>query len=387
MQIHYTDYNEITTVSNTFAFKLLNKLYDEEEGGSIVFSPYSINFIMSMLYRGMDGNTKKEFEKIYKLNELIQLPYQLSYIFVDYDLFQKCKSNGELHTANMINIEASYKDNIKDKFISLLNYKRFEFSLRDFKVSPDKSRKDINDWVSNQTKSNINNLLPPNSITNETKMVLVNTIYLNMKWYYEFVKLMTNDFKTISNELIKIDYMTHKNPVQIPYYEDDDVKIVSIPYKNPNNKGTNGFSLKILLPTDQNHFELFDVNNYLKHKLFMKNIQVILPKFTIETSLELKQTFEKMGFQTLFNDSCNLGKMNIVDDIKVDEIYHKAKIEINEQGTEASGATAVVMKTKSAIKHRKNDFILFNANRTFQYAIVNDITKSILFSGVFNGTT
>ena len=276
---------------------------------------------------------------------------------------------------------------MNDKFISLLNYKRFEFSLRDFKVSPDKSRKDINDWVSNQTKSNINNLLPPNSITNETKMVLVNTIYLNMKWYYEFVKLMTNDFKTISNELIKIDYMTHKNPVQIPYYEDDDVKIVSIPYKNPNNKGTNGFSLKILLPTDQNHFELFDVNNYLKHKLFMKNIQVILPKFTIETSLELKQTFEKMGFQTLFNDSCNLGKMNIVDDIKVDEIYHKAKIEINEQGTEASGATAVVMKTKSAIKHRKNDFILFNANRTFQYAIVNDITKSILFSGVFNGTT
>lgn len=374
-QISGQNINTLSNNNTTFAFNLYNELAKENPNNNILFSPYSISMAMAMTYAGARNNTEKQIKEVLQFT-LIQEEFHNNFSELNKHL-NKNTDSITLNIANSLWIQKGYNfipeyfELIKTKYNAPLN--SVNFNKKRCRV---KAVKNINTWVEQETEKQISQLVEPSDLTEDSRLVLVNAINFYGEWLNAFNKdkTKTQVFKSLKGKQ-KVEFMSQRGKYH--YYDDDLISAIQIPYKG------NKQSMIIILPIKDNGISELEKtcdSYYLKNILTdMQKVTVnlSLPKFSIEHSAELKKTFVKMGLIDAFTNAADFTGMTEKNDLKIDKVIHKAKIEISEKGTKAAAATAVTMIRKTSVMPS----VFFNANHPFIYLIRDNKSGTILFIG------
>jgi len=366
--------DDIVKGNTEFALNLYQQLSKNNPEKNLFFSPFSISQIMAITYAGTRKNTEKQIQKVF------HFPNDNKQLHSSFALLNKqLKSNTDavtLETANSLWIQNDYA--FKTEYFDLVT-KNYNALLKNVNFKKKRKRKDIikdiNSWVADNTNNNIKQLITEKDISKYTKLVLVNAIWFYGEWQTTFDEKKTKEaiFYTPSVKQ-KAPFMQQTR--DFLYYSDDIVQAVKIPYKK------NKQSMLILLP-QQNNIKTLEKNldidylNLINNETREYNVNIIIPKFTVDYSVRLKQTLQQMGMTDAFSNTADFSGLTDKNDLKIDKVIHKAKFEITEKGASAAAATAVTIIRKTAVIKT----VTFNANHPFIYFIIDNKTKTVLFMG------
>ena len=258
----------------------------------------------------------------------------------------------------------------------------------DFESDPDAARQQINAWVEEQTRERIKNLLPSGSLNEDTRLVLVNAIYFLASWQnaFEEDQTQTEPFQRLDGSTVDARLM-HRTG-SYPAFMDDHTVAVSIPYLGRE------VSLLALKPANPDaDFEAWQAGldrarfDAAVAGLEGERVALAFPRFTSDSSFRLARMLRQMGMSDAFSRTqANFDRMNGVGpgvigrSLYVDEVFHKTFIDLDEAGTEAAAATAVVMMRLTAMPVEE-DPVTIRFDRPFIYAIYDHPTETILFLG------
>ena len=374
---------------NTFVLAPINSfetlLYSQfSKEGNLVFSPFSIATALGMVYEGARDETASEILALFQcppfsIATALGMVYEgardetASEILAPFQCpmrdYGKIK-NASFHSANAVFVDQRFEV-LKGFTSALRKYYKSGCIKVDFRHG---AREQINDWVSSRTNDKIKDLLPV--VDPNTKLILVNAIYFLGDWEEPFDPRRTTSepFFTEGKEM-KVKMMYRKmeqasyaafnadgSPFLGEEYPKDGFQVLEIPYKQ-------GLSMVIVLPSVGSAFPKFSNFNCKQ-----RDVDVSLPKFKVECQFELTEPLQALGMKRAFSPAAQL--QGIAPGLIISKVIHKAFVDVNEQGTEAAAATAVMMKMGCA------RFIPeFNANRPFMFAI--RIRGHLLFMGRF----
>lgn len=236
----------------------------------------------------------------------------------------------------------------------------------------------INNWIATATKDKIKNMI--SSLDPSTVLVLVNAIYFNGTWTYEFNEDDTYNsiFSGVADERIDCKMMQSGN-IKTKYIVDSERSMVTLPY------GDGNFEMMLYMPNSEtsisatlSNLDVSKVNSLLSNAT-TDSVMVHLPKFKIETeTFSIKQMLINMGMEVPFTDTADFS--NIFGPgytICISDVLHKAFIEVNEEGTEAAAATVIGFVTTSV----GNVIPSIRFNKPFLFFIREVSTGEILFAG------
>jgi len=359
---------------NNLSFELLQQINKAEGQKNIFISAYSISNAMAMTYLGAKDNTKTELENVL-------FPKHKNKVAIDLKKLNETLSLNrsiELYSAN--NIWLSNKLTVKKRFENDLN-DIFQAQIQKANFSDkqgvEQARQNINQWVEEKTKNKIKDFIAPGVLDESTVIVLVNAVYYYAKWKVQFEEtdIYKDNFTNIDKNELLTEFM--RSILSIPYYNNSEVEAVEIPYENDE------ASLIIILPNDfENFSEKLDYQYFRKivDGFSKKSVKLSIPKFKQESEYNLVEYFKNMGINDLFTSKADLSGFTGDKDIHISKVLHKAIIEINESGTEASAATAVI---GSRSVSGNKDMVIFKADKPFYYFIKENSTGVILFAGSF----
>ncbi len=362
--------------NNNFTFDLFNYV---DNNDNVFLSPFSVSTALAMTYEGAENKTRNEMSKVLyfpQSNEKVNKSFS--------EIIKKTQitNNKKQYTFNIANSLWAQQDFefLHSYFETIKRYYAAPIQMVDYKdnVNREKVRLGINKWVESKTNDKIKGLISENDLDNETKLVLVNAVYFLSEWKKAFKKEATkeDEFLTFSGKTTK-EFM--HTGTKMKYFGDEKFKVLEIPYKN------NKASMIILMPNEIQDFNEFkkglnaDFYNSVKNKLRYENISLYLPKFKIEFKQDLAKTLSNAGMKRAFSSRADFGAMVCKKNIRIDKIIHQTFIDVDEVGTEAAAATAVVMKRVTSVGPSKK--IEFKANKPFVFLIRENTTGSILFVG------
>jgi serine protease inhibitor len=363
--------DNISSANNKVAFKFLSETLKANSKENIIISPLSLNTILALTQNGAAGNTKEQM--------LSALELQGS----DDNTINESYRNIIAHFNSLKSIETKMGDSIwirknahvKKELIEIgKNYYEAEINEVDF--TKKNTVDTVNKWVSDRTAGKINKML--DSFENDTYMALINTVYFKGKWSDPFTESSTSKQKFTSSDGSTKDVDMMRGTMGIDYIKNANFQAVRIPYED------NNFGMYVFLPnSDSNVDKLMKdmtLDNWNKWTgEFKKNqVQVSLPKFKIEFEQELNGMLKGFGMKDAFGGNANFSNITDETDLYIDLVKQKSYIDVNEAGTEAASATAVVMRTVSA---PLDSPLQFTADRPFLYAIADKKTGLILFMG------
>ncbi|KAH7942398.1 hypothetical protein HPB49_023871 [Dermacentor silvarum] len=276
---------------------------------------------------------------------------------------------------------------VRRDYLSLLE-RSFRATVKsvDFRNNAEAVRKEANAWVSQQTKSKINDLLAPDTVTSETLFILLSAVYFKAKWNspFEWRDNRRDKFYVNGVKVVEVNMMNQMGEFMYAHSEELDAQILEMPYKG------NKFSMIILLPNNRDGLSgleknLTDVslNSALANLALTPRVEVTLPKFKIERRANMKKVFKGLGIKDLFDQNrANLsGMFETVPGQNpfVTEFVHKAFIEVNENGTEAAASTAVVVGNGSAGPQKPS--ARFFVDHPFMFLIKGYHGNIVLFLG------
>ncbi len=363
--------------NNKFAFDLYQKV-TQKTHGNIFFSPYSISAALTMTYAGADGGTADEMAKTmhFDVNE----PYfHYGYGAYSKKVSDNAADNVELTIANQLWGEKNY--GLQDDFVSI-NKQAYQadFKLVDFVGQPDKERLVINKWIADQTNDRIKDLLGEGSITTDTRLVLTNAIYFKGDWLSEFEERQTREREFNVSVTKKIETPFMHSSSSLAYWENKDMQMVMLPYKGEKQ------SMVVVLPKDPANMPLIEqqmANSQMTKAITAKKtpVNLAIPKFKFSVNLGVKKYLQTMGMKEAFTPGANFSKMTPSNDLWISDVVHKAFIEIDEKGSEAAAATAVIMTVESTMPDDVEIPKEFTADHPFLIYIVDNETRAILFMG------
>lgn len=352
---------------------------------NLFFSPHSISSALAMTYAGARGSTETEMAKAMHFT-LPQDRLHAAFNSVDLQLASRGQgakgADGKAFRLNVVNStfgEHGYP--FEKPFLDTLA-KNYGAGVRlcNFSKQPEAERQKINGWVSAQTESRIQDLLGAGIISSDTRMVLVNAVYFNASWATPFKKDQTQqaDFTRLDGVVAKVDMMSQVRGLS--YGTGEDYTAVEIPYDG------NQIAMDVVLPRGdfksfESSFDATRQKSVFDH-LQSKEIALQLPKFTIKgASFSLKPALQALGMNVPFVD----GQADFsgivsptVDQLHIADAIHQAFVRVDEDGTEAAAATAVVVnKSLAAV----DPPIPFTANKSFLFFVRDLPTGTILFSG------
>jgi len=335
-----------------------------------------------MTYEGAKGQTAEEIRSVFYFPESSNLR-RTEYTTI-FDEINKGDKKYKLSSANALWAQEDYQF-LKDYFDSVEKYYGGKATNLDFKKDPEGSRVTINNWVENQTNDKIKDLIPSGIIKTMTKLVLTNAIYFKGEWVKQFSKNDTKEenFRTNKNGTVKTQMMQRTDDEAIfNYAENSNLQILETPYSGEE------LSILLLLPKGDNLEKLESLLSTKKLSEWRKDLEeqrvkVFIPKFKFETKYFMADDLKAMGMPIAFSDSADFSGMTGKRDLKINEAIHQAFVEVNEEGTEAAAATAVVMRpVGSAAGPQKEPKIpVFRADHPFIFLIQQKNTGNILFIG------
>jgi len=377
------DQSDIATLVNgngEFAFNLYQALMKQD--GNIFFSPYSISLALAMTYAGARGETAKQMADTLHY-QLDQSALHAALNSLDMALAKRgegAKGKDEkgfrLNVVNAIWGQKDYK--FFSNYLDLLA-ENYGAGLRvlNFIKDPNQSREVINQWVSDQTEGRIKDLIPEGSITPLTRLVLTNAIFFNAAWALPFRPEATANgpFHLISGTDVTAAMM--KQTGSFKYSEGDNYQVIELPYDGQE------LSMVIFLPAE-GEFQAFEeamnyqmISNILAQKNGNQYVALTMPKFEFESEFGLKETLMAMGMVEPFQDSADFSGMSSQSDLHIDDVVHKTFVSVDEAGTEAAAASAVIVGTTSM----PPEPVAVTLDRPFVFLIRDIQTGTILFIG------
>lgn len=370
---------DIADANNEFALSLYKKLGDEEI--NIVFSPYSITSALAVTYAGARGNTAREMARVFWFPEDQRSLHPGFQAFTDSVRLSGIGKGTELRLANALWVQEDYQ--LKQDFLDIAaTYYNSNAENVNFKIPEDieKSRQKINHWVESATNHKIKDLLQPGVLNELTRLVITNAIWFNGNWAKSFDKNNTTSsiFNINPAKSISAEFMHQKTDAG--YYEDEEIQALELMYKGEKK------SMIIILPKDTEGWRLvgrilsLDRLILIINGMEIRKVEITIPRFSYDSQLNLKKTLISLGMIEPFSNDADFSGMTANNDLKIEEVIHKAFIEVNESGTEAAAATAVIMALKSALEENPFRFI---ADHPFIYFILDKTTGGIIFMGRF----
>ncbi|MBI4864690.1 MAG: serpin family protein [Candidatus Riflebacteria bacterium] len=367
--------------NSAFALELYTRLAKGEKG-NFFFSPASIHTALAMAYAGARGATADEMSRVlhFGLDQKDLHPTFASLIntlnspplgFDQKPVYQLCVANA-LWGQKGFPFEAAFVDLVKKSYGAGLHDTDF--------VKPEEARKTINDWVAEQTRDKIQDLIPAGLLQASMRLVLTNAVYFKAAWAETFDKSATQDrpFTTGAGQKVQIPMMRQER--HFNYSETDDVQILELPYIR------NALAMSIFLPKTKDGLGQFEaklasqpLSDWLG-KLGNVKVDVSLPRFKFTSSFGLGDTLQAMGIKAAFSsDLADFSGMTTAEKLFIAAVVHKAFVAVDEEGTEAAAATAVAMD--GGAMPRPEEPKVFLADHPFIFLIRHLETGEVLFVG------
>ncbi|XP_068910463.1 serine protease inhibitor 3/4-like isoform X4 [Tenebrio molitor] len=362
---------EFTTGNNLFTAALYKEVLKENQGNFLV-SPFSIETVLALTHSGAKDETA------YEIRAGLRLPNSTEKTEAVYaTLLPTLKGNDKyaLHTANKIYVKDGYplKEDFKNKASTVFQsgIENIEFTQ---KVD---AANTINSWVGKQTNNKIQNLIDPNILGPDTRIILINALYFKGKWVYPFESDSTikRDFYKTAKDVVQVDMM-HNTDVY-NYYESPELKakFLEMPYEGDD------LSMVIVLPNEKEGLAALESqieNVFAAPRFTQERVSVSLPKFTVENKIQLKKILQNLGINKAFSDEADLsGLAGKKGDLAISDVIQKAFINVTETGTEAAAATAGYVESRIYLV-RKLVYTFF-VRQPFLFYLKSNST--ILFAG------
>jgi serpin B len=366
------DKAEAAKGNNAFALDLYGKLRLEE--GNLFCSPESISTALAMTYAGARGETAREMAATlhFSLDAQRLHPAQGALLR---DLRRGSRTHGyRLSIANSLWGEKGLL--FETEFLALTN-DNYAAGLQevDFQSAAEEARRTINRWMDKHTESKIKDLLQPGNVTTLTRLVLTNAIYFKSDWYSKFKKEQTHDNPFFVSGRDKVTVPLMNQTATFPYWEGDGLQVLELPYKGKD------LSMVVFLPKKidgladvEKMFTIGNLNGWLS-QLHEQQVVVSIPRFKMTKRYSLARELAALGMRRAFSAADFSGMTR--EKVMIADVIHKAFVEVNEEGTEAAAATAVVANTPGPPPM----IAVFRADHPFLFLIRDRRSGSILFLG------
>lgn len=381
--INFEKIQALAQDNTNFALSFYDSI--RQEDGNIIFSPISLSLALSMALAGAESSTEEAMiealqfslpeEEVYPtfnalllaIEESQKLPIEES----EGDEFQ-------LNIANSIWGQAGY--DFKQEFLDILA-KNFGAGmyLVDYIEDPENARQLINNWVEEETQGKIEDLIPQGAIDTLTRLVLANAIYFNASWQHPFDENGTEKatFTSLDGTDIEVDMMRLFGE-RLSYTQGGNFQAVNLPYLSTD------FSMTVIVP-DQGSFIDFEDGlsleeiTAIQNNLSPQSVNLQMPKFDYESTINANDQLAALGMSNAFNpELADFSGITEIEKLFISDVLHKATITVDEQGTEAAAATAIIIRTESI---EPGEPVELTIDRPFIYIIRHNPTGSILFMG------
>ena len=362
-----TNINKTTVLQNSV--KMADMLSAEASGKNIMFSPTSLNFALGMIAEGAKGETKEILDDYLGTNDFAAYAKEYldkikAYNTEDesYGYQSKVKIADAVWVDNGLTLQEKFKNTVSDSFGA-------EVEAVDFSAA-EKTCDVINSWCDKNTEGLIPKIITPDLINDNTGLCLTNSLYFESGWSGE--PWNVSDTEESFGEKEKTKYMTCTGD---RYYENDKATAFGRDYAN-------GLSFIGILPNDEGDFNLedLDIGGLLKSNPEYDEVDCKMPKLNFETSTVLNDMLSSLGLDNLFSSNADFS--GIADqNVNVDTILQKTKLELDENGTKAAAVTAVTMECMSAPAENEPIIKTVELTRPFAFLIYDRSNDEILFIG------
>jgi serpin B len=364
------------TLRTDFATRLYSKLAATQDGKNLFLSPFSIQVALAMCAVGARGETRRV------MADLIGAPDSVDEQNHQFAKLVKSVLGEEdrpfqLDTANALWAQQGFHFR-PDFRKAVADFYRGAFNEVDFVSHLNDTLKTINTWVSEKTHEKIRELVTREDIQKDTRLILTNAIYFKGKWEKEFQKSNTTD-ENWDGPYGSKEVPTMHQKTGYLYHEDDQFEALDLPYKGGQ------LSMLIVLPRKKDGLNVLEKQwalgpsyRQVTNQLKQETVILSLPRFKMETAFKLKPVLCDLGAKLAFSSSADFSGIGD-EPLMIAEVIHKAFVEVNEEGTEAAAATAVLM-TRAAARTRTEPKV-FKADHPFLFFIRDRRNNAVLFSG------
>ena len=369
--------------SNAFGVDLYKNVATEE--GNLAFSPASLSMALAMTWGGAKGETADEMKRVLHFEgsaeEVAGAAGRLASQLEDPARPVTFQIANQLFGEASIKLEQPFLERTRDAFGAPLVQVDFLGNFAEARV-------DINEWAAAKTHRKIQNLIPEGGLNADTRLVLVNALYFFGDWEVPFEKEGTYDapFRTGAGEVKSTPMMHSPDHGSYSFVAKDGVKLLSIPYKG------RAMSMLFLLPDAidglpalENSLSLEKLDGLVGALEKDKRVVVSLPKFEIDpqNSLSLDKVLSRMGMPTAFDErkadfTAIFNSPAVEDRLHIEKVFHKAFLKLDEKGTEAAAASAVVMAKATAAAQNDGEF---TADHPFLFVLRDESTGLAVFMG------
>jgi serpin B len=374
------DFSPLVEGNNAFAFDLYQQLATTNDG-NILYSPYSISVALAMTYAGARGDTEQQMRETLHF-DLSQAELHPTFAALNAELTNRADEFADqevdalrLNIANALwgeqtlPFHADFTQTIDENYGAALR-------LVDFMNAPEDARIMINDWVADETEDRIQDIVPQGAIDSSTRLVLANAIYFNAAWWNTFEEFLTQDdaFTLLDGSQVTVPMMNQQS--QFFYMQGEGYQTIALPYWGD-------MAMLVFLP-DAGQFEAFEqsfsVDTFTQAVggIAVEEVNLFMPRFEYEFSAGLSDALSAMGMPIAFTDAADFSGMADAS-LAISDVLHKAFISVDESGTEAAAATAVVIGVTSA--QEPQEAVELRIDRPFIYAIYDQRTNTVLFMG------
>jgi serpin B len=368
----------LATALNALSTDLYAQL--AEGDGNLVFSPYSTAIALAMTRAGARGETAEQMDRVLHaegidldsgFNALEQL---LASRPGTYELPGGEEATIELRTANTLwgqhdlEFDADFLDALA------ANYGAGMHTV-DYVEDVEGSRLAINEWVSDETRSRIPELVPRGAITTDTRLVLTNAIYLKAQWALPFSEALTTDRPFHRLDGSTVDVPTMQLSSRLHHAIGEGFTALELPYVNGE------LAMWLLVPDEgglaETEAQLGAILDELPSDLTSIETRLRMPRFEFRTQAALKPALSELGMPIAFTDAADFSGITSEADLLIQDVVHEAFISVDEEGTEAAAATAVIAGVTSA----PLEVLELDLDRPFIFAIVDTESGAPLFLG------
>ncbi|XP_078265934.1 neuroserpin [Rhinoraja longicauda] len=359
-----------------FTVDLYHAVRSARKNGNIICSPTSISVGLAMIALGGRGTTLRQlrkalhFDKGHEGEEFSMLIKQSNIISANSEKYQLKLANA-LYIQDGYSPSQQYLHGIQEFFDSAARTVNFQESSSTANI--------INKWIANQTSGKVKNLVSSHSFSPLTKLVLVNAIYFKGTWKHAFNSQNTRrmEFYKEDGSVVEVPMMHQQAMCRFGYFTAGEMRyqVLELPYS--------GDEVSIILALPDEGADLVELERLLTPQLIDKwdstmeedQVEIGLPRFTIQQKLDLKEPFEVLNITEIFESGADLSGITESAELYISQVVHRAFIEVNEEGSEAAASTGLAAAIMSLPRHR------FMANHPFMFLIRSKLTAAVLFVG------
>ncbi len=362
---------KVLDAGQRFGFELFKEVHKLSDGENMMISSLSTSYALGMTYNGSAGSTRETFRDVLHYGELDDQGINESYKDLMGQLVHLDKQV-EFSIANSIWYKRGFT--VLEPFIST-NQNYFDAAVEELDFSDPGAKDIINGWIEDKTNDKIQDML--DYIPSSAVMYLVNAIYFNAKWKYQFDPEATlpGNFHKSDGSVSQAEFMKVNGAFNL--LAGENFSAVELPY------GDSTFSMVVMLPawnsTLDELVDGLDEESWesLLSVPLVQNVQIEIPKFKYGFKSLLNDPLIKLGLGVAFGGGADFSRITPGGGIYISRVIHQTFIDVQEEGTEAAAATIVEMKETAA----PGGGNFFKADRPFLYLIKENSTSAILFMG------